>query len=213
MSDATPTRPATWTPPVPPPESILTERLEVRFWRHEDAAGLFELISSSRDYFLPWLPWAAVDHHRVEESTFYIERCIRSRRDPASLDFALGIIDRASGRPVGGTGFHRIDAGTHQAEIGYFIRADAAGRGLCTEATAALLTWGFRPQTEGGWGFRRIEIRCAAGNAGSAQVCRKLGLRHEATLVKDRWIDGRGWDDTLIFGALANEWTPAATTR
>ena len=34
----------------------------------------------------------------------------------------------------------------------------------------------------------------------------RLGFVHEATLRKERWVDGLGWDDTLVFGMLREEW-------
>jgi RimJ/RimL family protein N-acetyltransferase len=206
MTPTAPIQPPPWKPPMPLPEAFHTDRLTLRFWQHEDAQGLFELVSTGRNHLLPWLPWAKSDHSRVEESTFYIEKCIRTRREPHPTDFSIGIFDRASNRPIGGTGFHRLESAVHEAEIGYFIREEEAGKGLCTEATRAMLTWALRSQSEGGWGFRRIHIRCAGRNIASAKVCRKLGLRQEATLVKDRWVDGIGWDDTLVFGVLADEW-------
>lgn len=203
-----PTPPPAWTPPTPLPDNLLVGDLRLRFWRAEDAAALLAAIESGRDRLLPWMPWAASDNRTVDECAASIERmkvkC--ERREPPADDFALGIFDAASGEPLGGTGLHRIIAEWHEGEVGYWVRPDRHGRGICTRAVSALLTWAFTPQTEGGWGLRRIHIRCAGGNMASQRVPRKLGLREEARLVQERWVDGRGWDDTLVWGVLAEEW-------
>ena len=48
-----------------------------------------------------------------------------------------------------------------------FTKQPLRRRGLCSEAVAGLLSWAFRPQRDGGWGFRRVHIRCAGNNLAS----------------------------------------------
>lgn len=171
-------------------------------YTHADARALYEATERSRGTLLPWLPWARTDNLSVEACHYTIEKFERDlAKLPAGL-IALGVFERASGELVGGSGFHNIKPATHQAEVGYWTRSDWRRKGVCTESTRAVIEWMFRPQSEGGWGFRRIEIKCAAGNVGSQGVPRKLGLREEARFVQDRWIDGRGWDDTLVWGVV-----------
>lgn len=200
--------PSPWTPPHPLPQEFETNRLRLRYWRPEDAASMLEAIDADRASFLPWLPWVEVDNRTVEECLAAVERmrCGRERTEPVADDFVLGIFDRTSGRVLGGTGLHRLVRTAHEGEIGYWVRPDERGRGICTEAVAGLLSWAFTSQQAGGWGLRRIHIRCAAGNLASQRVPRKLGLREEARLVQERWVAGRGWDDTLVWGVLREEW-------
>lgn len=203
---STPPTPAPWTPPSPLPEAFHTDRLTLRFPRHTDAAAYFEMISTSRDSLLPWMPWALTDHLAPEQSVYYIEQCRRTRSEKPGTDYGIGIFDRKTGRVLGGTGLHRFVPACHEAEIGYFVRADARNQGICTEATRGLISWALTPQDRGGWGLRRIHIRCAAKNVASQRVPRKIGLREEARLVQERWVPGIGWDDTLVWGVLADEW-------
>jgi len=203
-------KPPEWTPPRPLPTPYETPRIVIRWWRPDDAAAMLAAIEVDRTALLPWLPWVRADNHTVAECVYNIERFRRTREQKEStpVDFAVGLFDHDSGEPIGGSGFHRIDIETHQAEIGYWVRGDRHRQGLGTEATAAMLTWGFAPIAEGGWGFRRIEIHCAGSNLGSRRIPEKLGMRLEMTLVRDRWVDGIGYDDTLGFALLATEWNP-----
>lgn len=161
---------------------------------------------------MPWLPWLQTDNRTLEECTFNIERFKRAREraTPTPDDFVLGIFDRETGKAVGGTGLHRMDLPAHHGEIGYYIRPDRRGSGLCTEAVAGLITWSFTAQSAGGWGLRRIDIYCSGRNVASQAVPRKLGLRQEVHQPCKRWTEGLGWDDNLGWGVLVEEWDRAA---
>lgn len=166
---------------------------------------MLEAINVDRESMMPWLPWVATDNRNVAECTYVVERCRREREKAGADDFTMGILDHA-GTPIGGTGLHRIHPEWSQAEIGYWVRADRRSQGLCTEAVAHLISAAVMPQERGGWGLRRIEIKCAGANVASQRVPRKLGLREESRLSGQRWTEGVGWDDTLTWGVVAEEW-------
>lgn len=208
--------PAPWQPPAQLPVSRETERLVLRFWRPDDAPGMLAAIDTDRASFLPWLPFVNVDNRNLAECTYQIEKMRREREQASPLrdNFVIGIFDRATGAVVGGTGLHRINHGAHEGEIGYWIRPDLRSQGFCTEAVSGLISWAFADHAHGGWGLRRLHIRCAGRNAASQRVPRKLGLREEGRLVQDRFVEGLGWDDTLIWGVLSSEWdVPAGRLR
>lgn len=198
--------PLAWKPPHPLPALFETDRLMLRFWQAADAESMLRALDAGRESFLPWLPWVTNHNRTLVECVFCIEQFARKREriEPPCDDFVIGVFERATGEALGGTGLHRIDAASHQAEIGYWIRSDRRAQGLCTEAVAGLLSWAFSPQTAGGWGLRRIEIFCAGSNAASQAVPRKLGLRKEVHQRSRRWV--RGWDDTLGWGIVSDEW-------
>lgn len=214
---------ATASSPVPklwhPPLNVLAgeqcvwtrDGLTLRFWEASDALALFDSIDADRASFLPWLPWVKTDNRSVKDCLTTIDRMFarRTRMEPAADDFTLGIFDARTGEALGGTGLHRIVHSAHEGEIGYWVRPDRRGEGICGRAVAALLSWAFTAQGDGGWGLRRVHVRCAASNVASQRVPRKLGLREEARLVQERWVDTIGWDDTLVWGVLEQEWDVA----
>jgi hypothetical protein len=69
-----------------------------------------------------------------------------------------------------------------------------------------VLSWGFTPQKNGGFGFRRVHIFASAANTASCRVPRKLGLREIMHARKDRWIVRLGWTDSIAWDVLAEEW-------
>lgn len=199
--------PPPWTPPSPLPDGHTTARLVLRFWRGEDAPAMLEAIDVDRASLVRWMPWPAVDCRSRDECVYTIERFRRTREtaDPVPTDFAMGIFDRTTGAPVGGTGYARVAAETGQAEVGYWIRADRRRSGLCTEAVIALVAWGLAPQSRGGWGFRRIVLYCAATNEASRRVAEKAGMRLELHARRDRWLEEYGWADTLGYAIDAED--------
>lgn len=197
-----------WTPPDPLPEAVETERLVLRWWTPDDAEALYEAVASDREALLPWLPWARDRHADAEASGRTIAWFDQMRAE--GKDFTLGAFDRGTGAAVGGTGFHRMAPEAHEAESGYWIRGSRQGEGLATEMTAALISAGFRPQAEGGWGFRRIHLRCMGSNRASQRVIEKLGIPHEGREREAKWVDGIGYEDFVVYGVLAREWDAAA---
>ena len=59
-------------------------------------------------------------------------------------------------------------------EIGYWIRSDMAGRGICTLATKIMVLMGFEVMK-----LHRIQIGCDEHNLGSKRVIDKVGFVFE----------------------------------
>ncbi len=206
------TRPAPWKPPSPQPARFEGLGLVLRPYVPADGPALFAAIDSSRDTLLPWMPWAATQHRSVADSLASIEAFARARADlldpehNAIFGFVVGVFDGAE--LVAGTGFNRVDPGAHNAEIGYWVRADRRRRGIATRAAAVMLSWIFTAQRDSGFGFRRAHIFAARANVASCGVPDKLGLRRASHTRADRWVDGLGFTDTVSWDVLATEWDP-----
>jgi RimJ/RimL family protein N-acetyltransferase len=157
-----------------PPYRIVTERTVVRCWDPRDAPALKEAIDSSLDHLRPWLAWAYSEPQTLAEKIALLRR-FRGQFD-LGRDFVYGIFGRDERAVLGGTGLH-TRSGDDAFEIGYWIRAGHTGRGLCTEATAALTRVAFEL-----CGVDRIDIRVDPANAASLAIPRRLGFVEEATL-------------------------------
>ncbi|HEX2205121.1 MAG TPA: GNAT family N-acetyltransferase [Longimicrobium sp.] len=161
-------------PPRGPAYRIVTPRLVVRCWDPADAPALTRAITESLDHLRAWLPWTRDEPEPVEEKAVRLRR-FRALFD-LDRDYTYGIFDRDGSRVLGGTGTH-LRVGDGGGEIGYWIHPGAEGRGLVTEAAAAMVRAGFELH-----GFGWMEIRCAPGNARSFAVAERLGFVHEATV-------------------------------
>ena len=90
--------------------------------------------------------------------------------------------------------------GCCQSEIGWSLAPAARGRGIASEAAAALLKLGFEEL-----GFHRIDAKLDALNTASAALCERLGMRLESTQV-DKWHYKGQWATEVVYAILADEW-------
>lgn len=164
-----------------------TSRLVLQPFRRKDVDPLVDAVRESLPELGRWLPWPHPAYGRLD-ATRFVRDSIRSWREQRAFDFAL----RSHNDPVHHLGNISIWHTSRQfrtGEIGYWVRTEASGQGLATEATAAMVALGFGPL-----GMHRITLRIAVGNAPSVRVAEKLGFIHEGTLrevikVRDRWVD------------------------
>lgn len=198
-----------WKPPSPLPGPIKTVRTLVRPYRKGDGPRLHAAISASRDLVWLTMGWWTDGEADLDDCIYYVEKVLRRSAEPGCRHFTLAIFDPDENTSLGGCGFHHINDKERAAEIGYWLRGDRNGEGLCTEAVGALITSGLTPQEDGGWGFRRISLLCAADNVASYRVAEKLGLRLERRERAERYSDHAptpGYLDTLGYAVLADEW-------
>lgn len=190
-----------------PPYRIATKRLVIRCWNPDDAPRLSEALAESRDELLPWLPWAA-DEPRPLDDRVELLRSFRGRFDLGE-DFTYGIFDPKERSVLGGTGLH-TRAGPDALEIGYWIRTGRTGRGLATEAAAALTRVCFELL-----GLDRVEIRAEPGNDASLAIPAKLGFAREG-MLRRRLPGGDGTKrDVVVCSLFAAEYpgSPASKVR
>jgi RimJ/RimL family protein N-acetyltransferase len=174
-----------------------------------DAPLAKEAVDSSIEHLRPWLPWAHELPLPLEE-TVELLRGFRGRFD-LDQEFVYGILSPDESEALGGTGLH-TRRGDGVFEIGYWIRADRAGEGLTTEATAALTRVAFEVCE-----VERVEIRADPENGPSLAIPRKLGYLEEGTLRRtSHGPDGTPLQgDSVVFALLRDELagTPSAGAR
>lgn len=196
-----------WRMPETASIRIETPRVVIRSLELGDAPAMFEAVEASRSTLLPWMAWARDQHRDLAETTHFVTKQILALRSPAEFTMVtLGIFEREGGRFLGATGVHDVRRDTASAETGYWVRTEARGRGIATEATRHLLSWALRPQGEGGLGLARVRIYCSALNTASRRVIEKLGVRLEVEQRADYFVPDVGVTDRLGWGVLATEW-------
>ncbi|MCY0874862.1 MAG: GNAT family N-acetyltransferase [Firmicutes bacterium] len=176
------------------PEELVTERLVIRTPLWGDGQAVHAAIMESMEALRPWMPWAS-DAQTVEET----EANVRAARLKylERTDLRLHLFDQATGDFVGSSGLHRIDWNIRRFEIGYWIRTSYGGRGLMTEAVAAITR-----MAEEALKANRIEIRCDARNLRSARIAQRVGFTLEGVLrANERDVEGQ-LRDTMVFARV-----------
>jgi len=169
----------------------------LRPFKASDAGELTEAVAANREHLARWLPWA--ETHGFEDSVEYLDR--KRAQIEANDGFEGAIV--LDGRIVGGAGFHGVDWINRSSSIGYWLAADAVGRGLMSGAVRALLDHAF-----GVWDLHRVIIEAVVDNQRSRAVPERLGFREEALLREAKLIRGR-YEDAVLYAMLASEWPPS----
>jgi ribosomal-protein-serine acetyltransferase len=179
-------------PPAPLP---IAPGAVLRPFAESDAAELTAAVAANREHLARWLPWA--ESHGFENSVDYLARKRAQIEADDGFEAAI-VLDR---RIVGAAGFHRVDWINRSTSIGYWLAADAQGRGLMTAAVSALLDHAFYE-----WDLHRVIIEVIVGNERSQAIPERLGFRQEAILRQAKVIRGRH-EDTWLYAMLAPEWS------
>jgi len=164
--------------------------LLIRPYRAGDAGALHEAVRESISEVSPWLPWCH-QNYSIEESREFI-----GSRELASQGgewYSFGIFETDGGRFLGGVGLNFINRVHQMANLGYWVRTSAAGRGVATAATRMAARFGFEEL-----GLQRIEIVAAVSNVSSQRVAEKAGARREGVLRKRLLIRGESLDAVLF---------------
>ncbi|HXS37706.1 MAG TPA: GNAT family protein [Flavipsychrobacter sp.] len=111
------------------------------------------------------------------------------------------MVDKASGKIIGRTGFHNWYPQHFRSEMGYYITDDRyLNKGLMTEANKALIQYGFEEMD-----LNRIEAFTSPNNEPSKKILTKLGFKKEGILREHFFKDNR-MEDSICFALLRKEY-------
>ena len=184
------------------PEEWRDGELLLRSWLPGDGAELNRATQSSQQHLRPWMPWASPDT-TVEDS----ETWVRRARARWLLGEEWGVSVWRGDRLVASSGFmlrgRPLEDGT--AEIGMWVRAHEAGRGLGTRVLRAMVDW-----ADAAWPFRKLTWLCEGRNRASARVAEKCGFRLEGRLREHgpSVADPAFRDTVLAYGLLPSDPRP-----
>jgi len=136
-----------------------------------------------------WMGWDG-DLPDEAEALATIERNADAWR--AGTWAVFRIVDAATDEVVGGVNLRFGDF--EIAEVSYFLRACARGRGLATRAVRLVSRWAFDEL-----GIERIELRFHPENEASRRVAERAGFTPECIERSSRaWPDGTRFDSILF---------------
>ena len=174
------------------------DELQLRLVEPRFAEEIFAVVDANREHLRPWMPW--VDPTRSAEDTRkWAEGVLRGFAEQS--DVAVSIFER--GQVVGATGLHGMNNPNHRAETGYWLTADAQGRGIATRCLRVLLDYAF-----GERGLHRVQLHAMVDNTRSRALAERLGFKlegeqREAARFQDQYRT------VVIYGLLADEWREA----
>ncbi len=183
-----------------PPERLESEYFVVRSYLPGDASLCNEALITSYEHLVTFLPWAR-PHTSINE-TEKMARTFRARY-LLNQEYVLAVLDTEETVWLGSSGYHLREGKleNRSAEIGMWIRKNAAGHGLGTHLLCDLLAWGFTV-----WPWERLTWRCNERNTASRRTAEKADMVLEGRLRAYYRQSNGSRDDMLCFSALRSEW-------
>ena len=167
-------------------------QITLRHFQVHDVALLYEAASESIADIYPWMPWCHPGYS-IEDS----RRWVLSRLDAwGKPDYDLVIVERATGRFLGVVGLNQINRVHDFANLGYWVRSSAAGRGIAVMAVRLCARFGFDELK-----LHRLEIVVDVDNRRSQRVAEKVGAAREG-IARQRCKISDTWRDAFMFSLL-----------
>jgi RimJ/RimL family protein N-acetyltransferase len=159
----------------------------LRSWEPADAPAIVECVAGDEE-MAGWLD--RLPHpYTLADAQFYIG---------SDAEEKFAVTDAGSGRILGSIGlsWNELD----RCEVGYWMRADARGRGFTTRAVRLVTRHAFAK------GAARVFLRADPLNVASCRVAEKAGFTKEGVLRSVHWnprLDRR--QDWAIYAMLPGE--------
>jgi RimJ/RimL family protein N-acetyltransferase len=150
-----------------------------------DCTDVYEAVRESLAELIPWMPWCHPEYS-IDETQTWLETQVDAFHQGSEFEFAMV---SKTGRYLGGCGLNRIDRINRVANLGYWVRSGATGRGVATAAVRQLYGWGLR-HTD----LVRFEILIAVENRASRRVAEKAGAHPEGILRNRVLLQGMPHD-------------------
>lgn len=114
--------------------------------------------------------------------------------------YHLALVLPPEEQPIGWCGLQIINPTRRESELGCALHRTHWGFGYATEATQAMLQFGFDHL-----GLHRIVGTCHPDNRRSIRVLEKAGMTYEGRLREHKWCRDH-WRDTNLYSMLDHEW-------
>ncbi len=173
---------------------IVTERLLIRKFKYTDAESIRQ-------------NWAGLDEVQsmYGEPTYKTPEAVKRLLDKYigrynnGYTFRWAIIEKTSGECIGQIAYFLVDTHNHFGEIEYCIGTAFQGKGYATEATKAVIKYGFEKIR-----FHKVQICVRPSNSSSKRVIEKCGFTYEGALRDYFYIDGK-YEDRMYYSLIKSE--------
>jgi len=179
------------------PSPVVAAAVTLRPWSEDDTDALVARINDPDvANFLDLVP----QPYTLEDAREWLAISAEGWRTGTSARFGIHV--RGIDGAAGGIGLRFLgDLDEGGAEVGYWVGAEARGRGTATAATRAAARWAFEAVP----GLERLQLRAAVENVASNRVAEKAGFTREGVLRAQRFNARLGRRVDFVMWSLLRE--------
>ena len=176
-------------------QTVETERLLLRPFAYTDGESMLKnWIADERVQFM----YAEPVYTTEEAVKELLDKYIGSYEKDDYYRWA--IIEKESGECIGQIAYFLVDSKNHFAEIEYCIGVAFQRKGYATEATKAVIEYGFEQIH-----LHKVQICVRPSNTPSKKVIEKCGFTYEGTL-RDYFYMNDGYEGRMYYSIVWDEY-------
>jgi ribosomal-protein-alanine N-acetyltransferase len=149
-----------------------TDRLFLRPYTVDDLDQLHNIVSQKE--VMEYLPEDVMSLEQTKTTLTWIIECYGKNTAEHIVKFSVGVFHKDEGRLMGWCGLGPLEFEPSEIEIYYGLSRVCCGQGFATEASKALLDYGFRVI-----GLDKIVAIVMPKNIASKRVIEKMGLIYQ----------------------------------
>jgi [ribosomal protein S5]-alanine N-acetyltransferase len=130
----------------------------------------------------------------------FLEMAQTEAKKENRLEWHFALEEKESRNFIGSVALMIEKDAPSSAELGYWFKREAWGKGYATEASRFMLHVGFKAL-----GLHRIWGKCHVKNPASAHVMEKLGMKLEGCIREHVWLRDH-YRSSLVFSMLEDEY-------
>lgn len=176
-----------------PFQELVTPRLHLRALEPGDARGYLDIFSDPQSMKF----WSGEHITGLADAEEMLAADFEWVKSGEALCWGIALPE--TNQLIGKISLYLFSRQNRRAETGYILNRTFWGRGLMSEALAAVLEYAF-----GELGMHRIEADVDPDHAASLALLKKFGFVREGVL-RDRWFVHGEWHDSVMLGLLAGE--------
>jgi RimJ/RimL family protein N-acetyltransferase len=142
---------------------------------------------------MPWGP------NTLNQTRDFIRKVRKHRLVKPRWSFEVVVVLKSENRVIGGCGLRIKNPSLREGDLGYALNRHYWGKGYATEATRALVRFGFTKLK-----LHRLWATCDNRNKASVRVLEKAGLRFES-LLRENLLQKNRWRDTRLYAILEKD--------
>jgi RimJ/RimL family protein N-acetyltransferase/nicotinamidase-related amidase len=174
-------------------QEIGTERLLLRPFCYEDAMSALKNWAGDKNV---QSMYGEPVYETIEEINTLLNEYITGY--VSGYTYRWAVIEKESGECIGQIAYFLVDEHGCWGEIEYCIGTGYQGKGYATEATKAVIDYGFKKI-----GFNKVQICVRPSNIKSKRVIEKCGFEYEGMLRDYFFIDGQ-YEGRMYYSLLTH---------